>query len=109
MSGVESMRTDGPTQIGTRLTFHTRGKDRDATIAACEPQRMIVLRSVQGNITADYTYSLQPVGDARTKVRLVADCSAAGFMGLLAPLLRMAMKLTDGGQVDKLKSFVEMP
>lgn len=107
MGGIESMTAHGPTDRGTRLTFHARGKDRDSEIAACEPGRSVVLRSVQGGVTADYHYELLPIDELRTRVRLVAACETRGLWTLVSPLLRIAVKLADGSQLDTLKRVVE--
>ncbi len=108
MKGVDSMAVDGPTVAGTGITFHARGKDRPSTIHSCDPGREIVLRSIQGGVTADYTYRLEPQGDDATRVTLVAACTLTGVLwGLAGPLLRFAMKQTDGGQLEDLKRVLE--
>ena len=62
MNGIESMSIDGETVEGARVRFFTRGKDRESVITRCEPGRAITLRSEQGGVTADYTYSIEAVG-----------------------------------------------
>ena len=47
MSGVEGMRAQGPTAVGTELIFTTRGKQRSSQIAALDPGRSITLRSIR--------------------------------------------------------------
>lgn len=107
MNGVDSMTAHGPTAAGTKLTFHARGKERPSEIAACETGKSIVLRSVQGGVTADYTYSLEPLGERRTQVKLSASCQTRGAWTLLSPLLRYAVKKTDSGQLEALKRTIE--
>ena len=92
MNGIDSMSADGDTAEGTRIRFHTRGAERDSVIASCEAGRSIVLRSQQGGVSADYVYSLEPVGETATRVTLVAECSFSGLhYRLLAPLIRFAI------------------
>lgn len=107
MSGVERLEADGETVVGTRLTFRARGKDRPSELVAVEPGRSVTLRSTQGGVTADYRYALTPEGDDRTRARLVAECRADGAWQLVGPLLRMAIRRTDGGQMAALKATVE--
>ena len=108
MAGVDSMTADGGVEVGTKLTFRARGKDRPSEIAQLEPGRSVTLRSVQGGVVADYTYELTPINDHATRASLVAECSTSGLLWNLAgPVLRFAMRRTDGGQIDALKKVVE--
>jgi len=106
MPGVDDVRPDGPTAVGTTLAVRARGKDRTSTITALEPGRSVTLTSVQGGVTADYRYTCEPVGDGTT-VTLVADVRTSGPWGLLGPLIRTAIRRADGGQLDAFKRAVE--
>lgn len=106
MNGIDSMSADGPTAVGTTITFHTRGKDRGSSIVACEEGRSVTLRSQQGGVTADYVYSLEAEGEG-TRATLAAECTFTGLWTLLGPIIRRAIKSTDGGQMDALKAHVE--
>jgi uncharacterized protein YndB with AHSA1/START domain len=99
--GVDSIRAEGPTQSGTTLRFVARGKERASEIAALDPGRSITLRSRQGGVTADYTYTVEPAGDA-ARVGLVADVRTAGAWVLVGPMVRAAIRRADGGQLDAL-------
>jgi carbon monoxide dehydrogenase subunit G len=99
MPGVDALRAQGPTEIGTTLTFTTRGKERASQIAALDPGRSITLRSVQGGVTADYVYRCTPNGDG-TRVSLVADCRMTGPVRLLSPMIRSAIRRADSGQLN---------
>jgi carbon monoxide dehydrogenase subunit G len=99
--GVDSIRADGPTEVGTTLRFVTRGKERTSEIAALEPGRSITLRSRQGGVTADYRYTVEPAGDA-SRVSLAADVRTSGVWALAGPLIRTAIRRTDAGQLDAL-------
>lgn len=98
MPGVAQVRAEGPVAAGSTVVFTARGKERLATIAALEPGRSITLRSVQGGVTADYTYDCVADGRA-TRVGLVADCSMTGPVRLLGPVIRYAIRRADGGQL----------
>ena len=99
--GVDSIRAEGATAVGTRLRFSTRGKERRSEIAALDPGRSITLRSHQGGVTADYTYTVAPAG-ADSLVGLVADVRTRGLWTLAAPAIRAAIRRTDSGQLDAL-------
>ena len=108
MAGVDSLKADGATAVGTKVSFHTRGRERTATIAKCRPGRSLVLRSVQGGVTADYEYAVEALGDGTSRVTLVADCQMRGLVWrAMGPLIRMAIRKTDGGQLEALKQVIE--
>ena len=108
MAGVDWLKADGETAQGTRITFRARDHDRTSTIIACQPGRSLVLHSEQGGVSADYEYALEEVGGSTTRVTLTADCHMRGpLWRILAPLIRMAMKKSDGGQLEALKQVIE--
>jgi carbon monoxide dehydrogenase subunit G len=99
--GVDSIRPDGPTAVGTSLVFRARGKDRRSEIVAVDPGRSVTLRSRQGRVTADYAYSVEPAGEG-SRVTLTADVRAVGLWALLGPVIRAAIRKEDSGQLDTL-------
>ena len=108
MPGVDRLEAQGETAEGTEIRFHARNAERTSVIARCDTGRSIVLRSVQGGVTADYTYELQPAGDGATRVTLVAECRFRGLLYLLmSPLIRRAIRSADGIQLERLKKVVE--
>ena len=98
MPGVDAVHAAGPPAIGSIVVFTARGKERLATVAALDPGRSITLRSVQGGVTADYTYECVAEGGG-TRLGLVADCSMSGPMRLLGPVIRYAIRRADSGQL----------
>ena len=100
--GVESIRAEGPTAVGTTLVFRARGKDRRSVIAALEPGRSITLRSKQGGVTADYVYAVEPTGSG-SRATLTADVRTSGLWSLLGPIIRAAIRKEDAGQLDALE------
>ena len=99
MPGVDAVRAPGPLAAGSSVFFTARGKERVATIAALDPGRSITLRSVQGGVTADYTYECVADGPG-TRVGLVAECSMTGPVRLFGPVIRYAIRRADSGQLD---------
>ena len=108
MPGIEGMAADGDTTAGTKLTFRARGAERSSAIVHYDSGKSIVLRSVQGGVTADYRYEVHDIDGSSTRVTLVADCQVTGFwLRLVSPLLRIAIRLTDGKQLRLLKAMIE--
>ncbi len=107
MKGIDSLRADGPLAIGTDLVFEARGKRRAARITACEPGRRLILTSTQGAVTADYVYGIEPLDGDRCRVSLVAECRVAGPLAIFGPLLRFAVRRTDGDQITRLAALVD--
>jgi uncharacterized protein YndB with AHSA1/START domain len=99
--GVEEIRAEGPTAVGTRLAFTARGRQRCSEITELDPGRVLTLRSVQGGVTADYRYTVEPAGDG-TRLTLVADVTTRGPWTLLGPVIRTAIRRSDAGQLDAL-------
>lgn len=107
MPGVGSMRCTAGTEVGATISFESRGTVRTSTITAVEPGRSVTLRSVQGGVTADYAYRLEPDGP-RTRAVLTADVGTAGFPWvLLGPVVRAAIRRSDAGQLGALRAVVE--
>ena len=107
MKGIDTMSAGGETAAGTELRFTARGRERTAELTAVDPGRALVMRSVQGPVTADYRYELNADGPDRTTVTLTADCTVRGVARMFAPLLRLAMRRTDGDQLTHLRHAVE--
>jgi uncharacterized protein YndB with AHSA1/START domain len=99
--GVDSVAADGPTAVGTLLRVHTRGREQDSEITRLDAGRSVTLRSQQGGVTADYTYTVEPV-DAGSRLTLVADVVTRGAWSLAGPALRAVIRRTDRGQLDAL-------
>ncbi|MFW3168620.1 SRPBCC family protein [Geodermatophilus sp. CPCC 206100] len=100
--GVDRVTVEGPPEVGTRLRFTSRGRDRTAEIAALDSGRSVTLRSRQGGVTADYTYRVEPSGTG-ARVTLDADVRTAGPWTALGPLLRWAIRRSDAGQLAALE------
>ena len=108
MNGIEAMSIEGETVEGARVRFFTRGQDRESMITHCQPGRSVTLRSQQGGVTADYRYSIEPSGTSSCLVSLEAECQFRGWQYLLlGPLIRLAIRRTDGGQIAALKRVIE--
>lgn len=105
MPSVASMQADGPTQVGTKLNYKTRGDTFHSTITELDEGRKLTLRTEHGSVIADYTYELEETAGG-TKVSLNATCQLSGHQWF-GPILRMMMRITDGKQIKKLKAVAE--
>ena len=99
--GVDSIRAEGPTAVGTTLLFISRGKERTSEIAALDSGRSITLRSRQGGVTAEYTYTVEPAHPG-SRVTLTADVRTRGAWTLAGPAIRAAIRRSDVRQVEAL-------
>ena len=106
--GVDDIRAEGPTAVGTELVFHARGKDQRSEIAALDPGCSITLRSRQGGVTADYTYAVEPAGSG-SRATLTADVRTSGVWALLGPVIRAAIRREDSGQLEALERALAHP
>ena len=106
MDGVDRLDADGPASPGTVLTFTTSGRERRSSILDARAAESLTIRSELRGITSDYVYELEDV-DGGTRVSLTASCAATGVQRLLGPALKDAMRRTDSGQLDALRSLLE--
>ena len=104
--GVDSIRAESDTDVGTKLRFITRGKERTSEITALDPGRSLTLRSQQGGVTADYTYTVEPATTG-SRVTLTADVRTRGAWTLAGPAIRAAIRRSDAGQVEALDRTLE--
>lgn len=109
MHSIENLRTEDGASLcqDTILRFVARGREHTTRVTEFEPERALSLRSIQGPITADYRYLIDGTDDP-CFVTLSIDCRATGPARLIAPLIRIAAWHTDKGQIQRLKSAVEL-
>ncbi len=109
MPGVSDLDTGdetGELRQGGVLVFRTRGRERLSDIVDCEAPSLLTLQSTQGNFSAVYRYTLEQDGE-NTDVSLQVTCTAAGLARLAMPLIALAIRFSDGGQLRRLKRAVE--
>ncbi len=107
MRGVDGISADGPVTAGTALRFSARGAERPAEIVEAESGRLLVLRYQQGSVTAIYRYEVEELGEQLTRFGLIADCTVSGPLRLVAPLLRVVLRRSDGGQPEAMRARLE--
>ena len=58
--------------------------------------------------SADYRYEVHEIGERSARVTLVANCQITGLRWrVVSPLLRLAIRFSDGKQLRLLKAMVE--
>ena len=63
---------------------------------------------MQGGVTADYRYEVHELDGRSTRVTLVARLSDHGlWWRIMSPLLRIAIRFSDGKQLRLLKAMIE--
>lgn len=99
---------DGPLSVepGDMLTFSYQDTPSSATIDVVDEPSRLVIRRVNGPVTATFAYRLEPGADSTT-VSLRAELAAEQALRVVAPLLRRALAHTDRSQLDLLKRLAE--
>lgn len=99
-------RDGAPLHADSELVFTARGAERLSHVTAFEPGKTLALRSEQGSFTATYVYRLAPDAN-QSRVTLEATCTARGMAKLLAPLVRLMIRMADRNQLVKLRQVIE--
>ena len=112
MDGIDDMiqLTPGKIEIGTGFNFNARGKMHQTEVTAYAEtgnEKLIALTSNQGGIAATYTYRVVPASETETTMHLDVVCQASGLWILIRPLIAIAMKRSDGGQLTNIKKAIQ--
>lgn len=103
--------TAPPAVLGSRMRFVATflGKRLAYTyeVVELEPNRKMVMRTAEGPFPMETVYTWEPVGDDSTRMTLQNRGEPAGFSGLMAPLMSMAMKRAMTKDLALLKSILE--
>lgn len=102
--------TPEPLAVGSRLAFEARFLGRTLAytyeIVVLEPRARLVMRTAQGPFPMETTYEFEAVG-AATRMRLRNRGEPAGFAGVAAPAMRLAMRRANTADLAALKSLLE--
>ena len=103
--------TPPPLRVGSRLAFVAAFLGRRLSytyeIVELEPDRRLVMRTAEGPFPMETTYEWEPAGPRQTRMRLRNRGSPAGFTGIAAPLLALAMRRANRKDLRKLKDLLE--
>ncbi|MFO0624962.1 MAG: SRPBCC family protein [Polyangiales bacterium] len=105
--------TAPPVQVGSRVAFvaHFLGRRLAYTYAVTElvPGARLVMRTAEGPFPMETTYSWEPAGEGRTRMRLRNRGEPSGFSAIVAPLMAAAMRRANEKDLARLKALLEAP
>jgi uncharacterized protein YndB with AHSA1/START domain len=106
-----TVETDGPIRVGTRVVERRivpgGARDFPYEITAHDPARKISFRGTAGLIRPGGTYTVDPIGDSRSRMNSELELEGHGIGKLFAPLaLRQAAKQVPVDQ-EKFKELLE--
>ncbi len=106
--------TPEPLAVGSRLAFEARFLGRTLAytyeIVVLEPRARLVMRTAQGPFPMETTYEFEPTGTptgTATRMRLRNRGEPAGFAGVAAPAMRLAMRRANTADLAALKRLLE--
>jgi uncharacterized membrane protein len=106
-----SWRTEPPLQVGSEMTFVARFMGRRLTYVyrtvEFEPQRRLVMRTLDGPFPMETTYTWSDAGAGKTRMTLRNKGGATGLMGLLAPLEAIAVRRATKKDLRRLRAILE--
>jgi uncharacterized protein YndB with AHSA1/START domain len=104
-------RTARPLQLGSRLAFvaHFLGRRIAYTYEVVDlvPAERLVMRTAEGPMPMETTYTWQPVGTGATRMTLRNRGRPQGFAALTSGLLSAAMGTANRKDLAKLKGILE--
>jgi uncharacterized protein YndB with AHSA1/START domain len=103
---VADVEGPDPVVAGGMVTFSYQGTPASAFIDVADRPNRLVIRRVNGLVSATFDYRLEPDG-AATGIRLRADLKAEQVLSVVGPLLRRALAHTDRSQLGLLKHLAE--
>jgi hypothetical protein len=104
-------KTPAPLALGSQVAFVAQflGRRLAYTYAVVEwvAHERLVMRTSQGPFPMETTYTWAALGDGRTLMTLRNRGAPAGFSKLVAPMLSLAMKRANRGDLARLKQVLE--
>lgn len=102
------LEVEGPLSVepGDMLTFSYQGTPASATVDIVDEPNRLVLRRVNGPVSATFDYRLESDTDSTT-VYLRTELAAEQALRMVAPLLRRGLARSDRNQMNLLKRLAE--
>jgi uncharacterized membrane protein len=104
-------KTEPPLRVGSRLAFvaHFLGRRLAYTYEFVElvPGERIVMRTSEGPFPMETTYTWEPLGEGRTRMRLRNRGEPSGFGRVAAPFMAGAMRRANRKDLQRLKAILE--
>ncbi len=106
-----TVETDGPTRVGSRARDRRKvpGRVQEFTYEVTEhdPPRKVPFKVINGPIRPHGTVTVEPVGEASSRLTLNLDFEGHGLGKLLLPLVRMDAKKQVPKDQQRLKERLE--
>jgi uncharacterized membrane protein len=106
-----SWETSPPLRAGSRLAFSARFLGRQLSytyeITDFVPGERLVMRTAQGPLPMETTYTWQPAGDGSTRMTLRNRGEPAGFPRLTAPLMAAAIRHANRKDLRNLRAVLQ--
>ena len=103
--------TPPPLAVGSKLAFVARFLGRTLAytyeIVTLEPHQRLVMRTAEGPFPMETTYTWEAAGENATRMTLRNRGEPAGFAGLAAPAMALAMRRANNKDLAALKSLLE--
>jgi uncharacterized membrane protein len=100
-----------PMAVGSRFAFTAKFLGRPLSytyeVVDLQPQARFVMRTAEGPFPMETTYLWADGPTGTTKMTLRNRGEPAGFMGMVAPFLAMAMKRANASDLARLKALLE--
>jgi uncharacterized membrane protein len=110
---IESVtaRTMPPLGVGSEMTFVARFMGRRLSyvyrIVEYEPEKRLVMSTVDGPFPMETTYTWSPAPENGTRMTLRNRGGATGLMGLLGPLEAIAIRRATKKDLRRLRAILE--
>jgi uncharacterized membrane protein len=110
---IESVewRTEPPLAVGSRLAFVAKflGRRLAYTYEVVDhvPGERFVMRTAEGPVPMETTYTFQDAGDGGTRMTLRNAGQPAGFGKVAAPVMARAMRQANTKDLRRLKEILE--
>jgi len=103
--------TPKPLAVGSRIAFEARflGRTLNYTYELSEyvPGRRLVMRAASGPFPMETTYTWEDAGTNATRMTLRNRGRPAGFSGVFAPFMAMAIRRANKKDLETLKQLLE--
>jgi uncharacterized membrane protein len=104
-------KTDPPLAVGSRMAFVARflGRRLAYTYEVTElvPGERLVMRTADGPFPMETTYTWSDAAGGGTRMGLRNRGEPSGFSKIAAPMMEVAMRRANRGDLDRLKRILE--